>query len=683
MQKLLFFLIILVFSNVTAQDAFHLTHQHCGNISISESQNSATEMDFFMNTNAFRTDPYIIPVVFHIIHQGGPENLTKNHVLNAINGLNKNFAGQAPNLAQMPSVFQNLAVDTGIEFRLATIDPNGNCTDGIHKVESDLVDYYFLDEWNVSQIAQDISNTIQWNPRKYLNIFVHDFIYGDVGSVKTFNGLATYPTDPIESDGIYIDESKLRFDPDYAVLAHEAGHWFNLSHIWADDGGTCFGTDHVNDTPNQAGPTPDNFTLDNFPKLSCDSGANGDMFTNFMDYGPFRSMFTDGQKSRMESTLYSFNQREQIWDNDNLEDTGVADLESCTMLPLADFTTDQRFISKCEDDINITFTNASTMGEASNFQWSFPGGTPATSTEASVNVVYPEAGTYQVQLIVSNELGSDVVSKSVEIYVYAEADEFDALNENFESINAIESFAFTHKYFGEHNWTLTNDVSFSGDACMMLENHGEQQHKICYLKTRKFDVTAMTEARLKFKLAYSKVAFDDNSNLQVFAYKNCLGQFYRFPLLTAQEMHVVDYGADFYPQSQADWINIDWNIPDVLLGIDDLQLGFVFHNINGNNVFIDNIEINNLSTNLTSLDSEEEWGIQPNPANNFVNVSCEQFQNAYFEILDIQGKMLKSVKISSSNFSCSLEGLSNGMYYTRIIDQKNGPSTFKKMLITK
>ena len=85
-------------------------------------------------------------------------------------------------------------------------------------------------------------------------------------------------------------------------MIHEVGHFFNLFHIWGDDNGACSGTDHVDDTPNQAGAT--NGCFSGIRTDNC-SGTNGVMYQNYMDYtnDACMVMFTSGQVSRMEFAL--------------------------------------------------------------------------------------------------------------------------------------------------------------------------------------------------------------------------------------------------------------------------------------------------------------------------------------------------------------------------------------------
>ncbi len=64
---------------------------------------------------------FVIPVVVHVIYNdvGGPENISDQQVLSAIAKINSIYSTEIS------------GNDAEIEFRLASIDPNGNCTSGI------------------------------------------------------------------------------------------------------------------------------------------------------------------------------------------------------------------------------------------------------------------------------------------------------------------------------------------------------------------------------------------------------------------------------------------------------------------------------------------------------------------------------------------------------------------------
>lgn len=61
--------------------------------------------------------------------------------------------------------------------------------------------------------------------------------------------------------------------------------------------------------------------------------------------------------------------------------------------------------------INETITfDGSNSANAMNYSWSFPGGTPSTSNASSPVVLYPNAGTFTAQLIVTNSCGADTIT---------------------------------------------------------------------------------------------------------------------------------------------------------------------------------------------------------------------------------------------------------------------------------
>ena len=72
-------------------------------------------------------------------------------------------------------------------------------------------------------------------------------------------------------------------------------------------------------------------------------------------------------------------------------------------LPVAAFTVSNNMVEAGE---SIQFTSTS-EGSISSYYWTFEGGIPATSTEINPEVIYNTPGTYDVELTVSNEDGSD------------------------------------------------------------------------------------------------------------------------------------------------------------------------------------------------------------------------------------------------------------------------------------
>ncbi len=76
--------------------------------------------------------------------------------------------------------------------------------------------------------------------------------------------------------------------------------------------------------------------------------------------------------------------------------------------------------------------------------------------------------------------------------------------------------------------------------------------------------------------------------------------------------------------------------------------------------------------------------IFPNPANDFFNIGLQDFDNynkLNFVIVDIQGCIIKSEKITDINTSVKTDGISSGIYFVRIFNDKKLLSTSKVSII--
>jgi hypothetical protein len=121
---------------------------------------------------------FIIPVVFHIIHQYGSEDISDAQVQDEIDVLNIDYRLKNPDTANASQPFKSLYADAKIEFRLATKDPNGNCTNGIEHIYSHLTNQ-----------GGDDSKLNPWPRNRYLNIWIVKSI-GAQGAA----GYAYYPS---------------------------------------------------------------------------------------------------------------------------------------------------------------------------------------------------------------------------------------------------------------------------------------------------------------------------------------------------------------------------------------------------------------------------------------------------------------------------------------------------------
>jgi hypothetical protein len=240
-----------------------------------------------------------VPVHVIIVHPpgmpiGSGNNFSFDHVMSQINVLNEDFGRYNSDAGNTPAQFP--VSDTGIQFCLATVDPNGNATDGITR-------YATNQDFDSNEFS--IKAATGWDRDTYMNIWVAPLPGGLLG----YAYLPTPSSLPNSTlDGIVVG-SPYFGGPGYATGApynlgrtatHEAGHFFGLLHIWRNSG--CGQDDGIADTPLQ---DDSNGGCPTHPSPSC--GNSGDMFMNYMDYVVDNCMnaFSTGQGQYMNTILSS------------------------------------------------------------------------------------------------------------------------------------------------------------------------------------------------------------------------------------------------------------------------------------------------------------------------------------------------------------------------------------------
>ncbi|MEJ7914175.1 MAG: M43 family zinc metalloprotease, partial [Chitinophagaceae bacterium] len=236
-----------------------------------------------------------IPVVVHVLYNTGAQNLTDAIIKSNIAALNRDFRKQNSDTVNTPERFKGLAADAEIEFVLATVDPKGRTTSGIVRKQTSVTQWRMDDKIKRSALG----GSDGWDPASYLNIWV--------GHMQNLLGYASSPGTAALNDGIVVSTSSWSTDKAGTLQhlsrtsVHEVGHWLGLKHIWGD---TYCGDDLVSDTPPQGNFTagcPGGF------RSSCNNGASGDMYMNYMDFtsDACMNLFTQGQKQRMRSLFHA------------------------------------------------------------------------------------------------------------------------------------------------------------------------------------------------------------------------------------------------------------------------------------------------------------------------------------------------------------------------------------------
>ncbi|MBF9220382.1 M43 family zinc metalloprotease [Hymenobacter ruricola] len=363
-----------------------------------------------LNKVTYVTD-VTIPVVVHVIHANGPENISDQQIASAIEQLNKDYQKLNADTANTIPLFRPIAASIGFQFRLAKKDPNGNCTTGITR-------HYLPNLLNDDQSGA-VQAAVLWDASRYMNIWV----VGSIGVASSGGITAGYvnppnsPTNPrdgfvVRSD--FFGTTGTSTFSNSRASTHEIGHYFGLAHPWGSTNnpgtGSCSGTDNVADTP----PT-DGTQSCNLNYAPCGQIAN---VQNFMDYSFCFTMFTQGQRDRMRALLAA--NRTQLVSAANLVATGTNDgFVSPNCAPIAAFSAAPgSSTTTCVNspvvlrDFSANFTSA---GGPVTYSWIMPGGTPNRGTGQTITVSYPTAGIYTVTETVSNSVGSSSATSAIKV----------------------------------------------------------------------------------------------------------------------------------------------------------------------------------------------------------------------------------------------------------------------------
>ena len=259
-----------------------------------------------------------IPVVFHVVYNTTAQNISEAQIQSQIDILNEDFRRLNADAVNTPEDFSPLASDVEIEFCLATVDPNGQVTNGITRTQTDKTEFPLNTNQDYRAVKFNSSGGKDaWPSSDYLNFWVANLGGGILG-------YATFPGGEPDIDGVvcgyrFIGNQGTATAP-YNLgrtATHEVGHWLNLRHIWGD--GNCTADDLVADTPTASEPNYSGSPCTYPGPNSCDEGSGDlpDMFQNYMDYSDdgCMNLFTIGQKERMRSLFEVGGSRASLLDS--------------------------------------------------------------------------------------------------------------------------------------------------------------------------------------------------------------------------------------------------------------------------------------------------------------------------------------------------------------------------------
>ena len=631
---------------------------------------------------------YKIPVVFHVLHNNGIENITHEQILSGLANLNRDFRLQNLDASTVQQDFQGMPADVEVEFVLATKAPDGSCFNGVTRTFSFLS--YQGDDGG-SQVNEIISNNNvyqgQWPGNKYLNIFV-------CGSIGGAAGYTYYPsgnTATSMSNGIwllhdYLGSIGTSSTSHGRVLTHEVGHWLNLPHTWGSTNNpniptNCDTDDGVADTPNCIGVQSCALNSNTCNSDDAYWGFNiRDNVENYMDYSYCSKMFTEGQKTRIRTALLSNNTgRSNLWSPANIIATGInGDLILCN----ADFTSNRTTI--CQGQ-SVEFLDVS-YNLVTNRVWSFSGGNPSSSTISNPSVTYSQPGLYSVTLSASDGTTNDIETKTSYIRVLPSPTSL-PFWEGFEAYTSLANLPNWEVYNLNNNnaFVLESNTAHSGVKCAKLVNFDDAPSNIDELMSAPIDLSTIPSGgavTLSFRYAYRKKMIEDFDYLKVFITNNCGDTWVQRKTIGGNQLSNIATASSWAPSSSQDWVTV--HMPNVTSNYftADFRMRFRFEGEGGNNFYLDDINLyagapsNTLVLGVNDEASFSNPVLYPNPSNEEVHVSyhSQDVDDVNVSVLDLNGKILQNYFIKSNSGQnmvvFDIQALAQGSYMVKLSSTK-------------
>jgi PKD repeat protein len=589
---------------------------------------------------------FIIPVVFHVIHQGGPENISDAQIEDQVRILNRDFNKQNADTSLVVNAFQDLVANVGFGFKLARIDPEGKCTNGITR--------HFTSRTNWD--ANDLSYfAYSWPRNKYLNVYV---VKNNSLGVNAYTFLPGTPIPPAADAIVIVHNSTGSIGTaslaNSRVLTHEVGHWFGLQHIWGTSnqpGVTC-GDDLVEDTPITKGFTSCNTSNTGI----CNPGITENV-QNYMDYAPCKIMFTLGQADRMLGFMTgTLNGRNNLFTEANLLATGISGPNyACN--PSVDFKVNR--LKSCTNR-PFQFTSFVNTGPVSGTRtWSFPGGSPASSTDSIPSVSYALPGNYSVSLTITTP--TEIFTETKEDFISVENPSNGKTlpySFDFETDSLISDLQVVNFDPISSTWFQNTSLGAIGSGkCFMLNSYNdinEIQGEKDALELPYLDLSGMENISLSYYYAYARLSSAQRDSFKVQFSLDCGGTWTNFlGIPTPAQMGAATGGtsaSEFIPGSNQ-WAQhiIPANRTAALNNKNGVKIRFLFvKDITqplANNIFLDQIQINGLLTSAKALLEKVPFSIYPNPSNGSIFVKCKKEIIPKMEghVFDMQGRYWSNV----------------------------------------
>ena len=628
--------------------------------------------DFIFNTSNFNTDQiHRIPVVVHIIYSNQIDNISDAQVFDAIQILNEDSRRTNSDASNLRSIFNSVAADIEVEFVLAKKDPNGNCTNGITRTQS-----------NLSLNANDnVKSLINWDNKKYMNIWVVRSINlpgSSLGPGSIIRGYSAFPYNniPATDDGIVVRHANFGSigtsqGSRYRTLTHEVGHFLNLKHTFQNG---CSGGDNCPDTP----PVANSNAGCNVNQNSCtfENPDLPDMIENYMDYTDdnCRNTFTINQKQRAKAVLNISYLRGNLTTASNHNITGIDPSGSLNCFPVADFSVGKKLICSGEQ---IQITENCSYEITPSFHYTISDQNNANQqhiVNGNPLITFNNPGVYDVKLEIQNPQGQSMKQYPKLI-----------------TVRPHGGVSYSPFFSATMEKTLPNDIwarTDNGDNIIWKRTPQASQQGLYSYFLENFNIPAGVDGdaliagpiqlnnpntlQLKFNHAFARKQSNNSDKLKIYTSTDCGENWILRKVLPTFQLGISNlYPSNIYIPSSNEWMETTINL-NSLISKNSLMIKFEMFSGGGNNVYIDNLNLS-YSINKDELSPKQVIQVYPSPSNN--NAIIKSNSSGKILILNAIGEIIYSY--DSKTEPIIIGELSSGLHYVIFTDNSGKKQRIK------
>ena len=367
-------------------------------------------------------------------------------------------------------------------------------------------------------------------------------------------------------------------------------------------------------------------------------------------------------------------------------------------------------------NVSINFYDSSISTSAITlYKWTFPGGTPATSTSASPAIVYKNPGTYDVTEIVTDGTGSDTMVRKAYISI-APSDTIPVLQNFQSSVFPPAGWSLNNPHSNSYTWQLNTTVGGYGASTQCMEFNNTQVVADYYtiytglwvtppgkpavdiigqrqqLYSPEYNFTYVLNPEIYFDVAYAPYNIPFSDTLNIYYSTDCGATFHSVYSKGGTTLgttgNMVSTGADtnskgIFTPSASNWRTDTIHLAAVA-GMPSVM--FSFENVSGNGaaMYIDNIHITGkLTSAVPTITNKPVVSVYPNPSNGqFTFQSSAVGEQLSVEIYNVLGEKIYSQhNISNQTFNINLNSQPKGIYIYRIFSETGASVSTGRLVV--